>query len=37
MHIGKRYEETRIEVLHGLIRAHRLATLVGQTASGKRH
>lgn len=34
MYIEKRYEETRVEVLHGLIRAYPLATLVTQAADG---
>ena len=34
MYIEKRYEETRIEVLHALIRDHPLATLVTLSADG---
>ena len=34
MYIEKRYEETRVEVLHDLFRTHPLATLVTQGADG---
>lgn len=34
MYIPKQFEETRVAVLHGLIRANPLATLVTQTSDG---
>jgi transcriptional regulator len=34
MYLPKHFEETRVEVLHGLIRAYPLGTLVTLTASG---
>jgi transcriptional regulator len=34
MYVAKHFEETRIEILHALIRAHPLATLVTLTSEG---